>query len=101
MCQREGDTNTFYHDPLHQHKDGFDSMNSSIKMVLPIPHKRLNYSEINNNPLNDESDLSSPDQKTPWKDQHFINAMLKLNETTDKNIFKSIKEKEDKEPGFT
>jgi hypothetical protein len=49
--------------------------------------------------------MSSPDQKISRKDQQFINTMLKLNGTMDKNIPKFIKEKEDKEkedkePGF-
>jgi hypothetical protein len=46
------------------------------------------------------SDLSSPEQKISSKNQHFINAMLKLNESVDKNILKAIKEKDEKEPGF-
>jgi hypothetical protein len=81
-------------------KDWFESTTNSIKISLPIPRKRLNFSEPNNTTLSDESDLSSPDQKISRKDQHFISAMLKLNETINENILKSIKDKEDKEPGF-
>jgi hypothetical protein len=35
------------------------------------------------------------------KDNYFINAMLKLNESVGNNILKGAKEKEDKEPGFS
>ncbi len=41
-----------------------------------------------------ESDLSSPENKISRKDQHFIKAMMKLNESMDKNILK------EKEPGI-
>ncbi len=47
------------------------------------------------------SNLTSPEQKMSHKDNYFINAMLKLNESVDKNILKGEKEKEDKEAGFS
>jgi len=47
-------------------------------------------------PTDDNSDLSSPENKISKKDHVFINTMMKLHDMMDK----SSKSKEDKEPGF-
>jgi hypothetical protein len=43
-----------------------------------------------------DEDIDSPDHKISRRDQHFSNAMLKLNENVDKNIMKKTLEKEEK-----
>jgi hypothetical protein len=48
----------------------------------------------------DEDEVSSPEQKISKKDHYFINTMLKLHDTLDKNHLKATTEKEEKEPGF-
>lgn len=42
--------------------------------------------------------IDSPDYKISRKDLHFINTMLKINESVDQNLLKSSLEKAEKEP---
>jgi hypothetical protein len=48
-----------------------------------------------------DSEVPSPERKISKKDHYFINTMLKLHETMDKNSLKQTLEKEEKEPGFS
>jgi len=47
-----------------------------------------------------DEDLSSPESKISRKDKHFLNAMLKIHETLDKNMIRSALDRDEKEPGF-
>jgi hypothetical protein len=60
--------------------------------------KRSNYKNDNSE---SDKDTDNPAQKISRKDQYFIDTMLKLNESVDKNIIKSNLDKAEKEPGFT
>ncbi len=77
------------------------SARSSIALMNPIPWKCSNITRPIATSPTDFSNLPSPEQKMSHKDNYFINAMLKLNESVGNNILKGAKEKEDKEPGFS
>jgi hypothetical protein len=47
---------------------------------------------------NIDEDIDSPDYKISRKDLHFINTMLKINESVDQNFLKSSLETAEKEP---
>ncbi len=53
-------------------------------------------------PTSPESDdeFFSPDSKISRKDKHFLSAMLKIHDTLDKNMLRTSKDREEKEPGF-
>jgi hypothetical protein len=72
--------------------------------IITFPSNRTSSKRQNNIDLlnsNSDDETENPINKISRKDQHFIDTMLKLNESIDKNIIKSNQEKAEKEPGFT
>jgi hypothetical protein len=51
-------------------------------------------------PVHDDENLLQHASKMSRKDEHWLSTMLKIHESVDNNIHRSIKEKEEKEPGF-
>jgi hypothetical protein len=72
--------------------------------IITFPSNRTSSKRQNNIDLlnpNSDDETENPINKISRKDQHFIDTMLKSNESIDKNIIKSNQEKAEKEPGFT
>jgi hypothetical protein len=72
----------------------FSTLRSNVITSSKTSNKRSKSKGYDSDP-NDE--IESPDYKISRKDQHFINTMLKINESVDKNILKKV----EKEPGFS
>jgi hypothetical protein len=75
-------------------KEWFSSVKTSLGFNIPKTLKRVNP--------NTPSASLDQDQipKISRVDDHLISTMLKIHESFDNNLVKSIKDKEEKEPGF-
>ena len=74
-------------------KSWFDNL--PVAKLLTNPSKKRSF-QRDSRDSEDDSEVSSPENKISKKDHYLINTMIKLHDTMDK----TSKIKEDKEPGF-
>jgi hypothetical protein len=78
-------------------QDWFTSISPSIQPIVINDSRHSLDITVGND---EDSKVSSPERKMSRKDHYFINTMLKLHDTMDKNTLRQSLEKEEKEPGF-
>jgi hypothetical protein len=78
-------------------KSWYGSLMNTYDLIPRNTHKRLQSTPDS---LASDNKITSPDSKISRKDKHFLNAMLKIHDTLDKNMLRNSKDREEKEPGF-
>jgi len=78
----------------------FKSLKQEYELLPRNNSKCSKEHSIDSNSSGNES-FSSPENKISKKDKYFLHAMLKINESVDKNLLHSTLEREEKEPGFS